>query len=175
MTTWKCRGFINIQLSLQCRENLFTLENHDKNHHVENYSLKDCFHIGQFCRHCRKNLSAIRCMFPLEDLATDAPVERSHFPRHFNAFLVFPAPSSPRRPPSSPRRRTESSAFNWLWTPSSVGETLHFLRKSSKIGWTKNKKKAVQVYKLEPPCNFWGERWDLNQRPPRPQPGATTS
>ena len=35
-------------------------------------------------------------------------------------------------------------------------------------------KKAIQDMLLNRLQNLWGERWDLNPRPPRPQPGAAT-
>lgn len=41
-----------------------------------------------------------------------------------------------------------------------------------------NRDKAKRRFRKkipETPSKAWGERWDLNPRPPRPQPGATTS
>ncbi len=40
-------------------------------------------------------------------------------------------------------------------------------------GAGRNKKKPFQADSLKRLEISWGERWDLNPRPPRPQPGAT--
>ena len=36
-------------------------------------------------------------------------------------------------------------------------------------------KKGIQAISLNPFVFYWGERWDLNPRPPGPQPGDLTN